>query len=169
MKKLLSALVLGAAAFTLSSSAFAYGSTHHHHMMRYAHATHYKTVVDAALASKNLSTLVTALKAGGLVSALQGPGPFIVFAPTNQAFSQLPPNTLSSLLKPTNKAKLQSILKYHVVAGKTLTAKTLQGNDVTLKTGVKMVNGAHVLGKVKTGNGTVYIINKVLLPIPSPI
>ena len=108
--------------------------------------------------------MVTALKAGGLVSALQGPGPFIVFAPTNQAFSQLPPNTLSSLLKPTNKAKLQSILKYHVVAGKTLTAKTLQGNDVTLKTGVKMVNGAHVLGKVKTGNGTVYIINKVLLP-----
>lgn len=64
---------------------------------------------------------------------------------------------MSSLLKPENKAKLQSILKYHVIAGKALTAKTLQGGDVILKAGVKMVNGAHILSKVKTGNGTVYI------------
>ncbi len=160
---LVASSLIGSSAFAYGSNSNAYGAYHKSHMTMGSHAR-YSNIVDAAMASKNLSTLVAALKAGGLVSALQGKGPFIVFAPTNQAFNQLAPGTLSSLLKPSNKYKLQNILKYHVISGRYLTAKTLQGKDVTIKSKIRQVNGARVLGKVKTGNGTVYIINKVLLP-----
>ena len=76
-------------------------------------------IVDTAVAGK-FNTLVAAVKAAGLVDTLKGPGPFTVFAPTDEAFAKLPPGTLESLLKPENKDKLQSILKYHVVAGKVM-------------------------------------------------
>merc|ERR1712032_1790296 len=98
-----------------------------------------KNIVQLALGTKTLSTLVTALKAGNLVTALQGKGPFTVFAPANAAFAKLPKATLASLLEPKNKNKLVDILTYHVVAGAaayskdlkpTQNVKTLQGDDV---------------------------------------
>ena len=83
-----------------------------------------RDIVDTAIAGK-FNTLVAAVKAAGLVDTLKGPGPFTVFAPTDEAFAKLPPGTLESLLKPENKAKLQSILTYHVVAGRVMA----QGRD----------------------------------------
>ncbi len=78
-------------------------------------------IVDTAVAG-NFNTLVAAVKAAGLVETLKGEGPFTVFAPTDEAFAKLPEGTLESLLKPENKAKLQSILTYHVVPGKVMAA-----------------------------------------------
>lgn len=77
-----------------------------------------KNIVENAVNSKDHTTLVAAVKAAGLVETLEGSGPFTVFAPTNEAFSQLPAGTVDNLLKPENKAKLTSVLTYHVVAGK---------------------------------------------------
>merc|ERR1712151_247779 len=98
-----------------------------------------KNIVQLAQGSSDLSTLVAALKAGDLVGALQGEGPFTVFAPSNAAFAKLPKATLDSLLEPKNKAKLVDILTYHVVSGAAVyskdlkprqNVKTLQGDDV---------------------------------------
>src|SRR6476646_1813822 len=77
-----------------------------------------KDIIDNAVNSKDHTTLVAAVKAAGLVETLKGPGPFTVFAPTNEAFAALPAGTVDNLLKPENKATLTSILTYHVVAGK---------------------------------------------------
>src|SRR5512141_1383389 len=131
-------------------------------------------IVDTAVAG-HFTTLVAAVKAAGLVDTLKGPGPFTVFAPTDEAFAKLPPGTLESLLKPDNKAKLQSILTYHVVAGKVLakdvvkldSAKTVEGQSVTIKTlnGGVMVDGAHVTKTdIVTSNGVIHVIDSVLLP-----
>ena len=131
-------------------------------------------IVDTAVAG-NFNTLVAAVKAAGLVDTLKGPGPFTVFAPTDEAFAKLPPGTLESLLKPENKAKLQSILTYHVVPGdvrakdvvKLNSAQTVEGRSVTIKTldGGVMVNGAHVTKTdVVTSNGVIHVIDSVLLP-----
>src|SRR5271165_4034441 len=84
-----------------------------------------KNIVENAMNSKDHTTLVAAVKAAGLVETLEGPGPFTVFAPTNEAFDKLPAGTVDTLLKPENKATLVKILTYHVVAGK-VTAKDLQ-------------------------------------------
>merc|ERR1712222_154791 len=124
-----------------------------------------------------LSTLVTALKAGNLVTALQGKGPFTVFAPANAAFAKLPKATLKSLLKPKNKGKLVDILTYHVVAGaavyskdlkSTQSVKTLQGQNVVVK---KSSDGVTINGKSKViaadiaaTNGVVHVIDTVLMP-----
>jgi uncharacterized surface protein with fasciclin (FAS1) repeats len=131
-------------------------------------------IVDTAVAAK-FNTLVAAVKAAGLVETLKGPGPFTVFAPTDEAFAKLPAGTLESLLKPENKAKLQAILTYHVVSGKVMaqdvvklnSAKTVQGESVTIKTmnGGVMVNGAHVTKTdIATSNGVIHVIDTVLLP-----
>src|ERR1700761_159778 len=77
-----------------------------------------KNIVDNAMNSKDHTTLVAAVKAAGLVDTLKGPGPFTVFAPTNEAFAALPAGTVDTLLKPENKGKLTAVLTYHVVAGK---------------------------------------------------
>ena len=77
-----------------------------------------KNIVENASTAKNLTTLVAAVKAAGLVETLEGPGPFTVFAPTNEAFAKLPAGTVDTLLKPENKDQLTKILTYHVVAGK---------------------------------------------------
>jgi uncharacterized surface protein with fasciclin (FAS1) repeats len=133
-------------------------------------------IVDTAVANeKILSTLVAAVKAGGLVEALKGEGPFTVFAPTNEAFEKLPKGTLETLLKPENKDQLVAILKYHVVAGKVLAkdvvkldeAETLQGGKVKIevKGDVVMINGAKVLKTdILCKNGVVHVIDAVLLP-----
>src|ERR1700743_2542593 len=83
-----------------------------------------KNIVQNAVNSKDHTTLVAAVKAAGLVETLEGAGPFTVFAPTNKAFDKLPKGTVETLVKPENKAKLTSILTYHVVSGK-LDSKTL--------------------------------------------
>ena len=131
-------------------------------------------IVETAVAG-NFNTLVAAVKAAGLVDTLKGPGPFTVFAPTDEAFAKLPPGTLESLLKPENKAKLQSILTYHVVAGNVLakdvvkihSAQTVEGRSITIKTmdGGVMVDGAHVTKTdIAASNGVIHVIDTVLLP-----
>src|SRR5579871_4734863 len=90
-----------------------------------------KNIVENAVNSKDHTTLVAAVKAAGLVDTLEGPGPFTVFAPTNEAFAKLPPGTVDTLLKPENKAMLVAVLTYHVVPGR-LTAADL---DAAIKQG----------------------------------
>jgi uncharacterized surface protein with fasciclin (FAS1) repeats len=131
-------------------------------------------IVDTAAAG-HFNTLVAAVKAAGLVDTLKGPGPFTVFAPTDEAFAKLPPGTLENLLKPENKEKLQKILTYHVVAGslmatdvvKLRSAKTVEGGSLTIKAagGGVMVNNAHVRKTdITASNGVIHVIDTVLLP-----
>ena len=100
-----------------------------------------KDIVDTAVAAGSFNTLAAALKAGGLVDALKGDGPFTVFAPTDEAFAKLPKGTVETLLKPENKDKLVDILTYHVISGKVAskkavkldTAKALNKKSITLR------------------------------------
>jgi len=147
-----------------------------------------KNVVENALNSKDHTTLVAAVKAGGLVETLEGKGPFTVFAPTNEAFADLPAGTVDNLVKPENKATLVKILTYHVVAGKydyDAIAKMIKagGGKASLKTvsgGTLwfMMNGSHNIvikdekGGVSTintydiyqSNGVIFSIDAVLMP-----
>ncbi|MGJ8678072.1 MAG: fasciclin domain-containing protein [Akkermansiaceae bacterium] len=133
-----------------------------------------KTVVEIAAADENFSTLVAAVKAAGLAEALSGDGSFTVFAPTNEAFEKLPAGTVEELLKPENKDKLASILKYHVVSGKVMAADvkpmkvmTLQETEfeVTVKEGAVMVDGAKVIKTDIVGkNGVIHVIDSVIMP-----
>jgi uncharacterized surface protein with fasciclin (FAS1) repeats len=134
-----------------------------------------KDIVGLAAGNEDLSTLVTAVKAAGLVETLQGTGPFTVFAPTNAAFAALPAGTLESLLKPENKAKLVSVLTYHVIGAKVMStdlsngqkAKTVEGEEVKVSIGSKgvMINDAKVVAAdVAASNGVVHVIDKVILP-----
>ncbi len=132
-------------------------------------------IVDLAVSTDFLSTLVAAVKAGDLVDVLKGDGPFTVFAPTNEAFAKLPAGTVENLLKPENKAKLVAVLTYHVVPGKILStdlkngqkATTVQGSEitVTLKDGKAMINNATVTAAdIMADNGVVHVIDTVILP-----
>ena len=146
-----------------------------------------KDIIDNAVNSKDHTTLVAAVKAAGLVETLKGTGPFTVFAPTNEAFAALPAGTVDTLLKPENKAKLTSILTYHVVPGKIDAAmlmekikagggsamlKTVQGESLTAKdTNGKVTitdskgNVADVtIANVMQSNGVIHVIDKVLMP-----
>ena len=134
-----------------------------------------KDIVDTAVAAGSFSTLAAALQAADLVGTLKGAGPFTVFAPTDEAFAKLPAGTVESLLKPENKAKLQSILTYHVVPGsvssmdvvKLKSAKTVNGQSVWIKTanGGVSVNGANVIkADIQTSNGVIHVIDTVILP-----
>ena len=139
-----------------------------------------KTVVDLAVATPDLSKLVTALKAGGLVGTLSGKGPFTVFAPDNEAFAALPAGVLNNLLKPANKAALDNILAYHVVAGAVHAKdlkdgekiKTLEGKNLIVRISGSdvFINSAKVTtADVDASNGVVHIIDGVLLPAgPAP-
>jgi uncharacterized surface protein with fasciclin (FAS1) repeats len=130
-------------------------------------------IVDTAVAAGSFNTLVTAVKAAGLVKTLKGKGPYTVFAPNDAAFAKLPPGTVESLLK--NKAKLATILKYHVVpgrvkatdvAGKSLKAMTAAGLPVNVDGtfGVR-VNEAHVIQPdIEASNGVIHVVDTVLLP-----
>lgn len=132
-------------------------------------------IVDLAVATDFLSTLVAAVKAGDLVDVLKSDGPFTVFAPTNEAFAKLPAGTVENLLKPENKDQLVAVLTYHVVAGKVMSgdltngmkAKTVQGSEitVTLKDGKVMINNATVTAAdIEADNGVVHVIDTVILP-----
>lgn len=133
-----------------------------------------KTIVELAVGTDALSTLVAAVKAGGLVETLSSAGPFTVFAPTNEAFAALPAGTLEMLLKPENKDKLVAILTYHVVSGTVkstdltngMKAATVNGAEVTITTmGGAKVNGASVVSAdIMASNGVVHVIDAVILP-----
>lgn len=131
-------------------------------------------IVDTAVSAGNFNTLVAAVKAAELVETLKGAGPFTVFAPTDAAFDALPEGTVDDLLKPENKAKLASILTYHVVAGKVMstdlsdgmTPSTVNGETVTVNTdgGVK-INGTTVsIADIDSDNGVIHVIDAVLMP-----
>lgn len=131
-------------------------------------------IVDTAIAAK-FTTLVAAVKAAGLVETLKGPGPFTVFAPTDEAFAKLPPGTLETLLLPENKEKLRRILLYHVVPGRVTSeqimkldsAKTAEGQDLAIKlvNFNVMVNNARVIkADIDTSNGVIHVVDTVLLP-----
>ena len=130
-------------------------------------------IVAVASSVGSFNTLVAALKAAGLVETLQGPGPFTVFAPIDEAFAKLPAGTVESLLKPENKEKLIAILTYHVVPGKvmaavrTMSARTVNGQDLAISVGAGgvMVNNAHVVATdVAASNGVIHVIDTVVLP-----
>jgi uncharacterized surface protein with fasciclin (FAS1) repeats len=132
-------------------------------------------LVDTAVAAGQFNTLAAALKAAGLVDTLKGKGPFTVFAPTDAAFAALPAGTVEDLLKPANKAKLVSILTYHVVPGRNPAAKvakldtvaTVQGDTVDIRAsgGTVMIDGAKVVkADIVASNGVIHVIDKVLMP-----
>jgi uncharacterized surface protein with fasciclin (FAS1) repeats len=133
-------------------------------------------IVDVAVGNKDFSTLVSLVKAAGLVETLKGKGPFTVFAPTNAAFEKLPKETVDSLLKPENKAKLVAVLTYHVVGSKVMAAdvvklseaKTVQGSTVRImvKDGTVMLNEKSKVVKadVAAPNGVIHVIDTVILP-----
>lgn len=146
-----------------------------------------KDIVDNAVNSKDHTTLVAAVKAAGLVETLKSAGPFTVFAPTNEAFDKLPAGTVTTLVKPENKATLTKILTYHVLAGKFSSAdiaakikegkgkaefKTVQGGTLTaMKQGKKIYLVDEKGGKswitiadVNQKNGVIHVVNTVLMP-----
>ena len=134
-------------------------------------------IVDTAVAAGNFKTLVTAVKAAGLVDTLKSKGPFTVFAPTDDAFAKLPKGTVEGLLKDV--PKLKAVLTYHVVAGKVMaadaaklkTAKTVQGQDIKidaskwhLHKNIKINDANVVKADIVTDNGVIHVIDKVILP-----
>lgn len=147
-----------------------------------AHASEPSTVrpqtkadlVDTAVAEGNFKTLTAALKAAGLVDTLKGPGPFTVFAPTDEAFAKLPAGTVEALLNDI--PRLRAILTYHVVAGnvssaqvvKVPGARTLQGQDLAISTtnGVKVGQASVTKTDITASNGVIHVIDTVLIPLP---
>ena len=134
-----------------------------------------KDIVDTAVAAGSFKTLAKALQAADLVGTLKGPGPFTVFAPTDEAFAKLPAGTLDNLLKPENKAQLQRILTYHVVSGKVMaadavklsSAKAVSGDTIAIvtKDGHVSVDNAHVVKTdIAASNGVIHVIDAVILP-----
>ncbi len=132
-------------------------------------------IVDTAVAAGSFKTLAAALEAGGLIETLKGPGPFTVFAPTDEAFAKLPEGTVADLLKPENKATLVKILTYHVVPGrvpaaavvKLSSAKTVEGSEVTIEagsSGVRVNESNVVKTDIRASNGLIHVIDAVLLP-----
>ena len=146
-----------------------------------------KNIVQNAVNSKDHTTLVAAVKAGGLVDTLSGKGPFTVFAPTNEAFAKLPAGTVENLVKPENKATLTKILTYHVVPGRMSSAdlmktaamgmgkntlKTAEGETLTVtsKSGAIWLTDAKggmskvTIANVNQSNGVIHVVDTVLMP-----
>jgi uncharacterized surface protein with fasciclin (FAS1) repeats len=146
-----------------------------------------KDIIDNAVNSKDHTTLVAAVKAAGLVDTLKGPGPFTVFAPTNEAFAKLPAGTVDDLLKPENKATLTKVLTYHVVSGNldgaALKQQIKEGNGTATLTTVAgeplkvMMKGRAIvlqdtkggtakvtIADVRQSNGVIHVVNAVLMP-----
>ncbi len=130
-----------------------------------------KDIVDTAVAAGSFSTLVTAIKAAGLVDTLKGKGPFTVFAPTDAAFAKIPKADLDALLK--DKAKLTAVLTYHVVPAKVMAADvkagdapTVNGKKLKLSTdkGVKVNNANVTATDIAASNGVIHVIDTVLMP-----
>ena len=129
-------------------------------------------IVDVAVSNGSFTTLVAAIQAAGLVDTLSGPGPFTVFAPTDEAFAKLPAGTVEGLL--ADKEKLTAVLTYHVLAGKVMaadaatvtSATTIQGSDLTVDAshGVKVNNATVIIADVAADNGVIHAIDTVLIP-----
>jgi uncharacterized surface protein with fasciclin (FAS1) repeats len=129
-------------------------------------------VVDTAVAAGSFKTLAAALQAAGLVETLKGPGPFTVFAPTDDAFAKLPAGTLDALLK--DKQRLAAVLTYHVVAGQVMAAdvvkltaaKTVQGGSLAIRadSGVTVDGAKVVKADIQASNGVIHVIDAVLIP-----
>ena len=129
-------------------------------------------IVETATTAGSFKTLVAAVKAAGLGDTLSGPGPFTVFAPTDEAFAQLPAGTVEGLLGDI--PKLTKILTFHVVPGKLMaadvvkltSAKTVQGQDVTIdaKNGVKINDAKVITPNIEADNGVIHVIDRVILP-----
>jgi uncharacterized surface protein with fasciclin (FAS1) repeats len=140
-----------------------------------ARAQQTKDIVDTAVAAGSFKTLAKALAAADLVGTLKGPGPFTVFAPTDEAFAKLPAGTLANLLKPENKATLVRVLTYHVVPSKVMAADVVKINSANAVSGdvlhIKVADGNVTVDEarvVKTdiaaSNGVIHVIDRVLLP-----
>ena len=134
-------------------------------------------IVETASGNEDLSTLVELVTAADLVETLQGPGPFTVFAPTDEAFAKLPKGTVEDLLKPENKAKLIAVLTYHVIPAKAMAAdvvkldgkkvKSVQGSEIAVSVvdGGVLVNKAKVVKTdIECKNGVIHVIDAVILP-----
>lgn len=129
-------------------------------------------IVETAISAGSFNTLVTAVQKAGLVDTLKGPGPFTVFAPTDEAFAKVPKEVLDGLL--ADPQKLAAVLKYHVVAGKVMAADvksgavpTVEGSKarLTAKGGKVMINQANVVkADIETSNGVIHVIDAVILP-----
>jgi uncharacterized surface protein with fasciclin (FAS1) repeats len=132
-------------------------------------------IVDTAVAAGSFKTLAKALEAADLIATLKGPGPFTVFAPTDDAFAKLPAGTVENLLKPENKAKLVRLLTYHVVAGKVMaaqaakmtSAKAVSGDMLTISAagGTVMIDQAKVAkADSAASNGVIHVLDSVIMP-----
>ena len=131
-------------------------------------------IVQTASGSKDHTTLVTAVKAAGLVDVLSNAGPFTVFAPTNAAFDKLPKGTVEGLLEPSKKDDLKNILEYHTYVGNLKTEYMQDGQENEQVNGGKIkitkvgdkvfVNGSEIVASITTANGMIHVINDVLLP-----
>ncbi len=166
MKKLVTAIVIGAATLAASTSISAASPAK-------STAMNQKNIVQTAVAAGEFKTLVALVKQAGLVGALSGPGPLTVFAPTDAAFAKVPKATLTALGK--NKAQLKAVLLYHVVKGKVTAAQasklrsatSLEGATLPIRvSGTKLyVDGALVTTpNVMASNGVIHVINKVMIP-----
>jgi len=179
MKKILTTMLALTLVFALASITYAGncgGSSHGHKENGTSTSTSAEkqaNIVETAMANESFSTLVAAVKAAGLVDVLSGDGPFTVFAPTDEAFAKLPEGTLESLL--ADKDKLTSVLTYHVISAnvkaadvvKLAEAKTVNGQKVAIKVtenGVAVDNANVVMTDIACSNGTIHVIDSVILP-----
>lgn len=152
------------------------GALHTAHAGGYGHADGYgkaqKDIIDTAVSAGNFATLASALKAADLVGTLKGPGPFTVFAPTDEAFAKIPKDRLQALLN--DKAALTRVLTYHVVPGRVMASDVVKLDSVTTVQGGKLsvaagsgvsINGAKVVkADVSASNGVIHVIDRVLIP-----
>ena len=160
-------LIISAFMFSLIFTSLSFAGDHH------KIKSSKKDIVTTAVEAGNFNTLATALTEAGLIEALQGDGPFTVFAPSDDAFAKLPEGTIESLLK--DKEALTKVLLYHVVSGEVTSkevvklkkAETLEGEYITIKTtddGV-MINNSNIIGAdIMASNGVIHVIDTVLLP-----
>jgi uncharacterized surface protein with fasciclin (FAS1) repeats len=134
-----------------------------------------KDIIDTAANAGQFETLVTAVKAAGLLDTLKGNGPFTVFAPTDEAFAKLPKGTVENLLKPENKEKLVAILTYHVVPGKVMSGdiagkkadvETVEGSKLSVNatSGVMVDNAKVTKADIAASNGVIHVIDTVVMP-----
>ncbi len=165
--KAITALTIAGAVLAVAAAPPAEAQRDHRHQTR-----HEKDIVETAVSAGSFQTLVTAIKAAGLVEVLRAEGPFTVFAPTDDAFAKLPAGTLEALLEDTE--QLTAVLTYHVVPGKVLakdvmglsSATTVQGSDLRIDTsdGVKVDNASVISTDVMASNGVIHVIDTVLIP-----
>jgi len=160
-------LIISAFMFSLIFTSLSFAGDHH------KSKSSKKDIVTTAVEAGNFNTLATALTEAGLIEALQGDGPFTVFAPSDDAFAKLPEGTIESLLK--DKEALTKVLLYHVVSGEVTSkevvklkkAETLEGEYITINTtddGV-MINNSNIIGAdIMASNGVIHVIDTVLLP-----